>query len=382
MTQLADTLATEALNCSNCIKLALLIDEGGMTGRVLRQAALKIGGFKKLLDLSGKTLMELIGGPPERITKIATLLRSGKINEKVYRITEQCDREKIQTIVCTDLHYPERLKRISSYPTVLFWRGVELTHILAEPFLATVVGTRRPTGYGRIMTDRITGPLAEAGIVIVSGLARGIDTLAHKAALAAGCPTIGVLACGVDIAYPPENVGLIDRIIERGIVMSEHVPGTPPIPTYFPARNRILSGLSDAVIIIEASIKSGSMITASFAADQGRDVYAVPGNVLSLESAGCNNLIREGAFLLTTAEDVLWRIPAGRRLDAFAAAIHRDNPDEADDDICLILAGGPLTIDELSMILERPMPDLLCLLTDLELKGLVHRERGRFALTG
>lgn len=378
----SDKLATgEQLDRLDCIRLALLIGEGGLTGRIVRQMAARAGGFKPLLNLSMKTFLELVGGPPDRVEKLTRLLRGDQLSARLQQSESICERNAIQTIVCTDPAYPERLKQIGNYPTVLFWRGQPLTTIVESSFLATIVGTRKPTGYGRIMTERIAGDLARAGLLIVSGLALGIDSLAHKAALDAGRPTIGVLACGVDITYPPQNAALMARIIETGIVMSEHAPGTPPIKSFFPARNRILSGLSDAVIVTEASMKSGSMITASFAADQGRDVFAMPGNVLSLESEGCNQLIREGAFLLTRAEDVLWRIPTAQRMDSLSAAIRGDDPVDIESEICQTLAGGALTIDDLAVMLDREIAEMLCLLSDLEIRGRVQRERGRFALT-
>ena len=381
MKQSVNQLEQENVSRSDCLRLALLTDEGGLTGRMVRQLAAQAGSFSSLLGLSERTFLEMVASPPERINKLSRLLHGGKIMERLAKAEELCEQFGIQAVACTDPLYPERLKRISSFPTVIFWRGVSMTSIMDQPFLATVVGTRRPTGYGRIMTDRIAGSLAQAGLVIVSGLAKGVDTIAHKAALSAGRPTVGVLACGVDFAYPPENARLIEKICETGIVMSEHVPGTPPLKHYFPARNRILSGLADAVIITEASIKSGSMITASFAADQGRDVYAVPGNVLSLESEGCNRLIRDGAFLLNQAEDVLWRIPAGQRMDALSAALREGDPFDIDEEICQTLAGGALTIDDLAALLDREIPEMLCWLSDLEIRGRVHRERGRYALT-
>lgn len=371
----------ECLEIQDCVRLALLIGEGGLTGRIVRQLAVRVGGFKALLSLSMKAFLELIGGPPERIEKLTRLLRGDQLAARLHQSLSICERDAIRSIVCTDPAYPERLKQIGNYPTVLFWRGQSLPSVVSSPFLATIVGTRNPTGYGRIMTERIAGDLARAGLVIVSGMALGIDTLAHKAALEAGQPTIGVLACGVDLTYPPQNAGLMARICETGVIMSEHVPGTPPIKTFFPARNRILSGLSDAVIVTEASMKSGSMITASFAADQGRDVFAVPGNVLSTESEGCNQLIREGAFLLTRAEDVLWRIPTAQRMDSLSAAIRGDDPVDIESEICQTLAGGALTIDDLAIMLDREIAEMLCLLSDLEIRGRVKRERGRFVLT-
>lgn len=379
----SDMSATETVSLVDCLRLSLLITEGGLGGRNIRLLAAHVGGYRALLGLSEKSLLETLGGPADRIHRLAAALKSGLLNERTFRLEEQCQQQKIAAVACSDPLYPQRLRQISGLPVVLFWRGHDIGPLFQDANVATIIGTRRPTGYGRLMARRIAEPLAQSGIIIVSGLARGIDTVAHEAALAAGRPTVGVLACGVDIAYPPENAGLIERISATGAVISEHVPGTPPVRTYFPARNRILSGLSDAVIIIEASLKSGSMITASYAADQGRDVYAVPGNALSRESEGCNRLIREGAFLLTEAEDVLWRIPSARRLDAFSAALDSQSDDpEEEDAICHLLRGGAMTLNDLSSLLGEPLPEILCRLTDLEIRGSIRRDRGHFTLTG
>ncbi len=371
----------QKLDLNECIRIALLIDEGGLSGRTIRQLAGQAGSFRALLSIQEKTLLELVGGPPDRIVRLTRLLRETYLHDRLSKVEQICRQFSIQAMVCDDPRYPERLKRIGNHPAVLFWRGVEPEKAMEGPGLVTVVGTRRPTGYGRIMTERIAQDLARAGLVIISGLARGVDTLAHKAALEVGRPTIGVLAGGVDNVYPPENRTLVDRICETGSVISEHLPGTMPIRQFFPARNRILSGLSDAVIVTEASLKSGSMITASFAADQGRDVFAMPGNVMSPESEGCNRLIREGAYLLGSADDVLWRLPTAQRMDLFSAAIKGEQTDDLSSEMLRLLAGGPLTIDDLSIMLETDLPTMLCLLSDLEIRGKIQRERGRFALT-
>lgn len=291
MTAAAEMPAEETVSLDDCIRLSLLLSEGGIGGRTLRTLAARAGGFHNMLGFSDRSLVEAVGGPPERVHRLAAALRGGLLRERAEGLEAQCRRQQIQAAACTDPRFPQRLRQISGVPVILFWRGQDIGRLLKDASVATMIGTRRPTGYGRLMARRIAEPLAHAGIVIVSGLARGIDTVAHESALGAASPTIGVLACGVDIAYPPENAALIARICEQGAIISEHLPGTPPVRTYFPARNRILSGMADAVIIVEASLKSGSMITASYAADQGRDVYAVPGNALSRESEGCNRLI-------------------------------------------------------------------------------------------
>ncbi|MGI6298063.1 MAG: DNA-processing protein DprA [Saccharofermentanales bacterium] len=388
------SLKSEKVELLDCIRLALLIKEGRLASRHLLSLADLAGSFKKLFELSDKTILEAVSGPPERIQRLSTLLHSGLLRERAIQIAEQCRCQKISAVACSDNRYPENLRQISGFPIVLFCRGREIQSVLAEKTTATIVGTRRPTGYGRLVGRRFAEQLAEAGVLIISGMARGIDTIAHESALSAGEQTLAVMACGLDIVYPPDNAALLNRICEHGTVISEHLPGTPPIRTYFPARNRILSGLADAVIVIEASLKSGSMITASFAADQGRDVYAVPGNVLSRESEGCNRLIAEGAFMLTEVDDVLWRLPVARRLDSFTAYLDEAESDDlrkveessclktnrVAEEICQLLRGCALSSAELANLMKTALPDILCQLTELEIAGKVKRDRGKFIL--
>ncbi|NLC83691.1 MAG: DNA-protecting protein DprA [Ruminococcaceae bacterium] len=389
------SLKSEQVDLLDCIRLALLIKEGRLASSHLLSLAGLAGGFRKMFELSDKTILETVSGPPERIQRLSALLRSGLLRERALQIGEQCRRQKISAVACSDNRYPVNLRQISGFPIVLFSRGREIQSVMAEKTTATIVGTRRPTGYGRLVGRRFSEQLAQAGVLIISGMARGIDTIAHESALAAGMQTLAVLACGLDIVYPPDNAALLDRICEHGTIISEHLPGTPPIRTYFPARNRILSGLADAVIVIEASLKSGSMITASFAADQGRDVFAVPGNVLSRESEGCNRLIAEGAFMLTEVADVLWRLPAARRLDSFTAYLAEAERDDLNnveeesgslktnlvvEEITQLLRGCALTSAELANLMSAPLPEILCNLSELEIQGKVTRDRGKFIL--
>ena len=173
-----------------------------------------------------------------------------------------------------------------------------------------MIGTRNPSPYGRQITQKIVSDLAAHQVVTVSGLARGIDTCVHLCSIENNGPTVAVLGCGPDLAYPPENGPLMEHIVDSGALISEYPPGTPPRRQNFPARNRILSGLADAVAVMEAARKSGTLITAGFAADQGRDVYAVPGSILIPDHDGCHQLIKDGAILLERADDLLWRHPA------------------------------------------------------------------------
>ncbi|HSH31478.1 MAG TPA: DNA-processing protein DprA [Candidatus Saccharimonadales bacterium] len=208
---------------------------------------------------------------------------------------------QISEISYKDAVYPDQLREISSPPQQLFTLG----SLPQGPFIA-IVGTRRPTQYGRHMAYRLSSELAAAGVVIVSGLALGIDAVAHQAAVEAGGVTVAVLGCGLDAIYPSSNRTLARNILDaNGTIISEYPKGTPPLRHHFPARNRIIAGLSCAVVIPEADASSGSLITANFALEQNRTVMAVPGNTTSLRSAGPNNLIKSGATPITGSSDIL-----------------------------------------------------------------------------
>ena len=216
------------------------------------------------------------------------------------------DKTGADLIPFSDARYPERLREIFEPPLLLFARGrAELLH---HPGIG-VVGTRRPSTYGMAATQRLGFDLAAAGLVIVSGMARGIDTAAHRAALEAGGDTIAVVGCGLDHIYPVENRRLAEQIAECGLLISEYPMSTPAHPHNFPTRNRIISGLGFGVLIVEGAQYSGSAITARLAMEQGRDVFAVPGNITSKMSWAPNLLIKQGAKLVQAAEDILADMP-------------------------------------------------------------------------
>ncbi len=213
-------------------------------------------------------------------------------------------------VTLPDPRYPERLREIFDPPIVLFARGrVELLNSLN----LAIVGTRRPTPYGLAVTERLSGDLARAGLTVVSGMARGVDTAAHRGALGAGGNTIAVLGCGVDIVYPSENRRLAAEIAAKGLMISEFPMGAPAYPQNFPIRNRIISGLSLGVLITEGAQYSGSSITARLALDQGREVFAVPGSIISKMSWGPNLLIKQGAKLVQDWNDVVVELPPDER---------------------------------------------------------------------
>jgi DNA processing protein len=198
--------------------------------------------------------------------------------------------------------FPKLLAEISGRPSILYLRGEVLP---VDEASVAIVGTRRATPYGRQSAERLAGELAQAGITVVSGLARGVDAAAHRAALVAGGRTIAVLGSGPDVIYPPEHRRLAEQILESGAVISEFAPGTKPDAQNFPARNRIISGMTLGTLVIEAPLRSGALITATFAADQGREVFVVPGSIFAPSSEGTNALLRDGARIVRNGDDVL-----------------------------------------------------------------------------
>ena len=279
----------------------------------------------------------------------------------------------IRTVSAGQPLYPAMLQDIRDHPKTLYYIGRE--ELLKERCVS-VVGSRTTTNYGRNTARAIAGALAERGIAVVSGMASGIDSCAHRGALEAGGGTIAVLGTGVDICYPRENALLKEAIQSRGLILSEYPPGTPAARYHFPQRNRIISGMSELTIVVQARLRSGALITAELAADQGRDVLAVPGNIDSQYNIGTNQLIREGVQAVTSVNDVLEYLGlprAGQRpmpsLSESEAQIYR-----------LLAEGGEMSPDELCLRLSRQPRYLLPILSSLELKGIITSAAGKFFL--
>ena len=293
--------------------------------------------------------------------------------------------------------YPHNLQKLEGMPLVLYWMG-DLSILGAKKMPAVaVVGSRQPTVYGISVTREITRELAGRGICIISGLARGIDTLAHETTLASDGRTVAVLAGGLDQVYPPENKDLFNKIKNTGLVLSEMPPGQKALRQYFPARNRILSGLSDMVAIMEAGEFSGTLHTASFAAAQGRDVFVVPGTIYAQQSRGNLKLIQDGADLLLCADDILARL-AGlaffREIDEIRHDENRrsverkrkENPKLLTYSECMKILLEQLTLseqtmDELIKAAGFSFEIIAPLLSELELCGRVICHQQRYALT-
>lgn len=282
-------------------------------------------------------------------------------------VMERIAKSGAEVITVLDDVYPRILREIPGPPPVLYVRG--MLPLQDEPTVA-IVGTRRATSYGREATTRIASELAAAGVTIVSGLAKGIDGFAHRAALESAGRTVAVMASGVDIIYPPEHRQLAERIVESGALVSDYPPGAKPDAPNFPARNRIISGLSLATIVIEAPSRSGALITVGFAADQGRDVYAVPGSILSAASEGSNRLLRQGAIPLTSAADLLEDLKLAPSVVEEPEQIALPMTDD-ERSLYALVTSEPQHIDELAYGAGFTIAAASALLTMLELKGLV-----------
>jgi len=285
------------------------------------------------------------------------------------REMQQLERHSVQALTLEDHEYPRLLRHIPLPPPVLYVRG---TLLPTDELAIGVVGTRRATSYGTDMTARISRGLAEAGVTVVSGLALGIDTVAHRTALEAGGRTLAVFGCGLDTIYPPRNRQLAERVVDNGALVSEYALGTRPDARNFPVRNRIISGLSRGVVVVEAPARSGALITTSFAADQGRDVFAVPGSALSSASAGCHELIRNGASLVTAAEQILDQLDVARvEVQTQARLLLPETQSERM--LYEIVGAEPRHVNELSIESGLAIQETSGTLLALELKGLVRQ---------
>ena len=287
-----------------------------------------------------------------------------------------------------DAEFPAQLRAVPETPDVLYVRGA----LVRDDALAVaVVGARRATEYGEGVAEELGGQLAARGITVISGLARGIDSAAHRGALRAGGRTIAVLGSGADVIYPPENRRLAALIEQSGAVLSQFAPGTPPLPHHFPLRNRVIAGLALAVVVVEAAERSGALITARLAAEFGREVMAVPGRVTSPQSRGTHALIRDGAALVENWEDVVAALPARWRacvamskVDSMPSGDRGAADQGADEAVVLGVVGAEPTA--MDVIIEKSGVSsgrTAALLLTLELEGRIRRIEGeRFVRVG
>ncbi len=359
-----------------------------------RAEGLGVRGAHKLINYFGSphaaysaSLTELeSSGVPARVAQ-AIFSQAGLKDAE--REIEAAEKAGCQLLVYASDDYPPLLKQIPDPPLVLYVRG---DGKLLSRHAVAVVGTRKPSAYGSSVAHRLAHDLAERGLVVVSGLARGVDSAAHRGALEAKGRTVAVLGSGLDVLYPRENKRLAEKIIETGAVISEFPLGTGPTPQNFPIRNRIISGLSLGVVVVEAAEYSGSLITARLALEQDREVFGVPGNITSAQSFGPNHLIKQGAKLVDQWMDVVEEFPAEVRMQLLP-------PEEASQDALgaaksgslfeasltadqkavfeILRADAALFVDEIVGSAQIPQPRVLAVLLELEMSGLIRQLPGK-----
>jgi DNA processing protein len=339
---------------------------------------------KALLDAFG-TAGDVFAAAPSDLRRVpgigaelARRIRAAKDEIDVQSEIDLCAAGNIRILTDHDDDYPRALREIHDPPAILFVRG----QILPPDALAVaIVGARHATHYGITQAERLAGSLARAGLTIVSGLARGIDAAAHRGALAAGGRTLAVLGSGLLNLYPPEHAELADEVVAGGALISEHPPHSPPLAGAFPQRNRIITGMSLGVLVVEASTHSGALISARHAMEQGREVFAVPGRIDSRTSRGCHALIRDGAKLVETADDVLEELGPLVAPAQTAAGLEVHQPAElllndVEQQVLATVSNDATTIDDVISATGLPTGQVLATISVLEMRHLVRRLSG------
>jgi len=330
------------------------------------------GGVEKVLQADAKAWAE--------VDKIGAKTASGMMLPDYDYADKQLEKMLkfgAQVVGLWDEDYPALLKEIYDPPLVLFYEGT-LEALKRDCF--AIVGTRTPSQYGIALTKSLSGGLAQRGFCIVSGMARGIDSEAHKAAMAAEGTTAAVLGCGIDVVYPQENSKLKKLIAEKGIVLSEFPMGTSPEGQNFPRRNRIISGLSVGTLVAEAGLKSGALITAAYAADQNREVFALPGDVTRTTSQGCNRLIKtQTAALASCADDILEALGKTAQVGKTVTST-KPEPELKGTPLIIynILSLEPIYIDDLAQKMNLTTSEVLTVLLELEMDGIVKSLPGKY----
>ncbi len=346
----------------------------GVGPRIRKTLLAHFGSARAVLAAAPSELRDVSGIGAKISRAISTARRELDVESELAR----CREHNITILVEADAGYPARLKEIPDPPGVLFVHG---NIVPADGLAVAIVGTRHATHYGLAQAERLAGGLSRAGYTIISGLARGIDSAAHRGALKAGGRTLAVLGSGVLNVYPPEHAGLAAEIIGRGAVMSENLPLAPPLAGAFPQRNRIVTGLSLGVIVVEAADRSGALISARHAMEQGREVFAVPGRVDSRMSRGCHRLIRDGAKLVESVDDVLEELgplatPTPRedgREVRHPAELQLNGPEQA---VLDAVTDEPTSIDDLVVASGLAVQNVLSTVSVLEMKRLIKRVGG------
>ncbi|MGE5239781.1 MAG: DNA-processing protein DprA [Chloroflexota bacterium] len=359
------------------VALTTLNDIGPVTAKRLLAA---FGSPRRIFEASPAELRAVETIKASRAKSIADF----SAWRDVERTMEDIRRSGAAVLTYTSEGYPASLRQIEDAPLLLYMLGTVGEH---DRYAIAVVGSRAMTDYGQIMAERLARDLASRGITVVSGMARGIDTAAHRGALRAGGRSIAVLGSGVDTPYPPENKRLYEQLSGSGCVISEFPPGTPPFKENFPKRNRLISGLSLGVVVVEAAAGSGSLITARCALDQGKEVFAVPGNVTSPLSEGTNLLLKNGAKLVQGVDDILEEIAplvkaylrssSGTSGQGASDPLDKLEISEEEKAICGILGAEPKHVDAIAREAQMAPSRLLPLLLSLEIRGVVRQIGGK-----
>ena len=381
--------------------LALSLVQG--VGAILFKRLIEaLGSPRNVFEASPETLQQVEGVGAKTAYHIKTFFKTDILRKQLQLL----EKHRVQIITLGDSNYPELLRNIFDPPPVLYVKG---TFSERDRLAVAVVGSRKSSSYGRLTAEKICLDLVSRGVTIVSGLARGIDSFAHRGALKGGGRTIAVLGNGVDYIYPRENRRLYEEIVEKGAVISEFPLGTPPDRKNFPVRNRIISGLSLGVVVVEAGDQSGALITADQALEQGREVLAIPGNVSSYTSRGTHRLIKQGAKLVETAEDILEELSLSRMGAGTQIQPRHSNPSrpillrsperkgmissstfpkgettppledltEDEKSVYAVIGSEPLHVDEIVHRLQRPTGFVLGVLMMLEMKNKIKQLSGK-----
>ena len=357
------------------LRLALIDGVGPRLRQVLLE---RFGTAAAVLAAAPSELRDVQGIGPKLTQRIAVAEQEIDAQAQI----DLCAQHDIQILLETSADYPRNLREIHDPPGVLFVRGsIEPPDQLG----IAIVGSRHATQYGLAQAQRLAESLARAGLTIISGLARGIDAAAHRGALAAGGRTLAILGSGVLRIYPPEHVELAEQVVAAGAVISESPPHSPPLAGAFPQRNRIISGLSLGVIVVEASLQSGALISARHAMEQGREVFAVPGRVDSRMSRGCHQLIRDGAKLVETADDVLEELgPLVAPATAQSGeAVHHPAElllNDLERQVLAAIGSDTTSIDQVVGASGLPVPQVLATISVLEMRRLVKRLSGNLLM--
>ena len=353
--------------------LLILNAISGLGNRRTLQLIQHFGSPQSIFEAIGSGALRNLGFPEQLILNIESFDIESFLKTEEKSLVEH----GVQVMTILDEDYPPRLKEIADAPIVLYVQGKIPQQL--ECALA-IVGSRNPTIYGLQMAEKFARELSELGVPIISGLARGIDAAAHRGCLRASGETVGVLGCGLDIVYPRENKPLFDSIREKGCIVSEFPFGTPPLAYNFPRRNRIVSGLSLGVLVVEANLKSGALITADFALEQGHEVFALPGRIDSPLSQGPHAIIRQGAKLVISVDDILEELPVkivkpeGRPPETFSEPAALDNEEK---ELFDIIKEGQSSLESLQVKTGASSSGLMAPLLKLQLKKIVRELPGK-----